>query len=65
MLDRVTVRDTRRQNLCNFDLEIPADAEIKTFCARNYGVTFPIFSKISVRIWGGLLTPQYFRVKPE
>ncbi len=24
------------------------DAEIKTFCTRNYGVSFPMFSKISV-----------------
>jgi glutathione peroxidase len=25
------------------------DAEIETFCERNYGVTFPMFSKISVK----------------
>jgi glutathione peroxidase len=25
------------------------DAEIKTFCTREYGVTFPMFSKISVK----------------
>lgn len=26
-----------------------SDAEIKTFCERKYGVTFPMFSKISVK----------------
>lgn len=25
------------------------DAEIKSFCSKNYGVTFPMFSKISVK----------------
>lgn len=26
-----------------------SDSEIKTFCSTNYGVTFPMFSKISVK----------------
>lgn len=34
----------------NFGAQEPgSDAEIKTFCTRNYGVTFPMFSKISVK----------------
>ncbi|MFM7054515.1 MAG: glutathione peroxidase, partial [Bacteroidota bacterium] len=26
-----------------------SDSEIKSFCEKNYGVTFPVFSKISVK----------------
>lgn len=34
----------------NFGAQEPgSDAEIKTFCSRNYNVTFPMFSKISVK----------------
>lgn len=34
----------------NFGGQEPgSDAEIKTFCSRNYSVTFPMFSKISVK----------------
>ncbi|MBI1358224.1 MAG: redoxin domain-containing protein [Acidobacteria bacterium] len=34
----------------NFGSQEPgSDAEIKTFCSRTYGVTFPMFSKISVK----------------
>lgn len=34
----------------NFGSQEPgADAEIATFCQKNYGVTFPMFSKISVK----------------
>ncbi len=33
------------------------DAEIKSFCSLNYGVTFPIFSKISVK--GKDIDPLY------
>ncbi len=34
----------------NFGQQEPGtDAEIKTFCNREYGVTFPMFSKISVK----------------
>jgi glutathione peroxidase len=34
----------------NFGQQEPgSDAEIKTFCNREYGVTFPMFSKISVK----------------
>lgn len=34
----------------NFGAQEPGtDSEIKTFCDRNYKVTFPIFSKISVK----------------
>lgn len=34
----------------NFGGQEPGtDAEIKTFCTRNYKVTFPMFSKISVK----------------
>jgi len=33
----------------NFGSQEPgAEAEIKSFCEKNYGVTFPLFSKISV-----------------
>lgn len=33
------------------------DAEIKTFCSLNYGVSFPMFSKISVK--GKTIHPLY------
>lgn len=33
------------------------DAEIKSFCTKNYGVTFPMFSKISVK--GKDIAPLY------
>ena len=33
------------------------DAEIKSFCSKNYGVTFPMFSKISVK--GDDMAPLY------
>lgn len=34
----------------NFGAQEPGtDAEIQTFCTTNYGVTFPMFSKISVK----------------
>ena len=33
------------------------DAEIKSFCSKNYGVTFPMFSKISVK--GNDIHPLY------
>ncbi|GAB5538356.1 MAG: glutathione peroxidase [Salibacteraceae bacterium] len=33
------------------------DSEIKTFCTKNYGVTFPMFSKISVK--GDDMHPLY------
>lgn len=34
----------------NFGGQEPgSDAEIATFCSKNYGVTFPMFSKISVK----------------
>ena len=34
----------------NFGAQEPGtDAEIKTFCTRDYGVSFPMFSKISVK----------------
>lgn len=34
----------------NFGAQEPgSDAEIKTFCTRDYGVSFPMFSKISVK----------------
>jgi glutathione peroxidase len=33
------------------------EAEIKSFCSRNYGVTFPMFSKISVK--GKNIHPLY------
>lgn len=33
------------------------DAEIKSFCEKNYGVTFPMFSKISVK--GNDMHPLY------
>lgn len=34
----------------NFGGQEPGtDAEIKTFCERNYSVTFPMFSKVSVK----------------
>jgi glutathione peroxidase len=34
----------------NFGAQEPgSDAEIKTFCSRDYGVSFPMFSKISVK----------------
>jgi glutathione peroxidase len=34
-----------------------SDSEIKSFCAANYGVTFPMFSKISVK--GSDIHPLY------
>jgi glutathione peroxidase len=33
------------------------DSEIKSFCEKNYGVTFPVFSKISVK--GSDMAPLY------
>jgi glutathione peroxidase len=34
----------------NFGAQEPgSNAEIQTFCSRNYSVTFPMFSKISVK----------------
>ena len=34
-----------------------SDSEIKNFCSKNYGVTFPVFSKISVK--GKDMSPLY------
>lgn len=42
----------------NFASQEPGtDDEIKTFCTKNYGVTFPMFSKISVK--GDDMHPLY------
>jgi glutathione peroxidase len=42
----------------NFGQQEPgSDTDIKTFCEKNYGVTFDIFSKISVK--GGDIHPLY------
>ena len=42
----------------NFGSQEPgSDDEIQTFCKRNYGVSFPMFSKISVK--GGDKHPLY------
>lgn len=42
----------------NFGAQEPgSDAEIKTFCSRNYNVTFPMMSKVSVK--GSDMTPLY------
>src|SRR3954470_9296492 len=42
----------------NFGAQEPgSDAEIKTFCSRNYNVTFPMMSKVSVK--GTDKTPLY------
>ena len=42
----------------NFNSQEPgSDEEIAEFCSRNYGVTFPMFSKISVK--GGDIHPLY------
>lgn len=42
----------------NFGGQEPGtDAEIKDFCTRNYGVTFPMMSKVSVK--GADMTPLY------
>ena len=42
----------------NFMSQEPGtDAEIKTFCTRTYGVTFPMYSKISVK--GKDIAPLY------
>ena len=42
----------------NFGAQEPGtNAEIKTFCSRNYGVSFPMYSKVSVK--GEDETPVY------
>ena len=42
----------------NFGAQEPGtNAEIKTFCSRKYNVTFPMYSKVSVK--GGDQTPLY------
>ena len=42
----------------NFGGQEPgSDEEIKTFCSRNYNVTFPMMSKVSVK--GSDMTPLY------
>ncbi len=42
----------------NFGAQEPgSDNEIKTFCERNYKVTFPMMSKVSVK--GADITPLY------
>src|SRR5438067_7798769 len=42
----------------NFGAQEPGtNEEIKTFCSRNYNVTFPLMSKVSVK--GGDKTPLY------
>ena len=42
----------------NFGSQEPGtDTEIKEFCSKNYGVTFPVFSKISVK--GDDMDPLY------
>jgi glutathione peroxidase len=42
----------------NFGGQEPGtNEEIKTFCSRNYNVTFPMMSKVSVK--GGDITPLY------
>ena len=48
----------------NFGAQEPGtDAEIAQFCERNYGVTFPMFSKISVK--GGDIHPLYAALTSE
>lgn len=42
----------------NFGAQEPgSDEDIKTFCSRNYDVTFPLLSKVSVK--GSDMTPLY------
>jgi glutathione peroxidase len=50
---------------CNqFGLQESApEAEIKTFCERNFGVTFPLFSKIDVN--GAYAHPLYQHLKKQ
>ena len=50
---------------CNqFGLQEPGpEAEIKTFCERNFGVSFPLFSKIDVN--GEQAHPLYRHLKSE
>lgn len=50
---------------CNqFGFQEPgSDAEIGQFCTLNYGVTFPVFSKIQVN--GSEAIPLYQRLKKE
>uniref|UniRef100_A0A832I2N6 Glutathione peroxidase n=1 Tax=Eiseniibacteriota bacterium TaxID=2212470 RepID=A0A832I2N6_UNCEI len=39
------------------------DAEIQSFCSTEYGTTFPLFSKISVK--GGAMAPLYRHLTRE
>jgi glutathione peroxidase len=50
---------------CNqFGAQEPgSEAEIATFCERNYGVTFPLFAKIDVN--GDATAPLYRYLKKE
>jgi glutathione peroxidase len=50
---------------CNqFGAQEPgSEAEIATFCERNYGVTFPLFAKIDVN--GDAAAPLYRYLKKE
>lgn len=46
----------------NFGEEEPgSDAEVHTFCTKNYGVTFPMFAKSDVT--GENMNPLYRRLK--
>jgi glutathione peroxidase len=33
----------------SFNQELASDAEVSSFCEKNYGVTFPLFSTVSVK----------------
>ena len=41
----------------SFNQELASNAEVSTFCEKNYGVTFPLFSTVAVK--GDDATPLY------
>ncbi|HEX8426644.1 glutathione peroxidase [Hymenobacter sp.] len=41
----------------SFKQELSSDAEVASFCEKNYGVTFPLFSTVAVK--GDEATPLY------
>ena len=41
----------------SFNQELASNAEVASFCEKNYGVTFPLFSKVSVK--GADMAPLY------
>nr|GFD13625.1 probable phospholipid hydroperoxide glutathione peroxidase [Tanacetum cinerariifolium] len=49
--------DGKDVKLSNFNQELASNEEVASFCEKNYGVTFPLFSTVAVK--GDDATPLY------